>query len=103
MGESVFFGADGGVSGGANLDPGLFVAMYDAACAGDRKKMCSLQSAIYKQRRLYQIGHHQSSILKGLKSALAVRGICSDDLVAPFHHFEEPEKTEVGKILDSLG
>ncbi len=103
LGEAVFFGADGGVSGGANLNPGLFVAMYEAACQGDRERMRALQRAIYSQRRLYQIGHHPSSMLKGVKCALALRHVCQDDLVAPFHHFEKPERQEVQRILEEIG
>ncbi|MDX1934894.1 MAG: dihydrodipicolinate synthase family protein [Capsulimonadales bacterium] len=35
LAEAVLFGASGGVSGGANLFPGLYVALYDAASRGD--------------------------------------------------------------------
>lgn len=103
LGEAVFFGADGGVCGGANLTPQLFVAMYDAACQGDRERMRTLQKAIFSQRRLYQIGHHQSSLLKGLKCAVSMHHLCTDDLVAPFHHFEMPERQAVERILSEIG
>ncbi len=39
LGEAVLFGADGGVSGGANLSPHLFVSMYEAALSGDISEM----------------------------------------------------------------
>ncbi|MBQ9774537.1 MAG: dihydrodipicolinate synthase family protein [Lentisphaeria bacterium] len=99
LGESVLYGADGGVSGGANLLPEVFVAMYDAARKGDIAAMQKLQKVIYTNRKLYSIGHHQSSLIKGVKSALRQKGICKDYLAAPFNHFEEPESRIVGDIL----
>ena len=102
LGESVLFGADGGVSGGANLNPEIFVGMYNAAINGDVAKMQDFQQKIYAQRKLYSLGSFQSSMIKGLKSALAQKGICQDYLAAPFNHFEKPHADEVKKILDKL-
>ena len=99
LGESVLFGADGGVSGGANLLPELFVNMYQAARKGDVAAMQRYQKIIYTNRKLYAIGHHQSSLIKGVKSALRQRGICQDYLAAPFNHFEENEAAIVAEIL----
>ena len=102
LGESVLMGADGGVAGGANLNPALFVEMYNAALKGDLLQMRTLQKEIYAQRRLYSLGRFQSSMIKGLKSALHRRGICEDYLVAPFNHFETDCAVQVAEILDGL-
>ena len=102
LGESVLYGADGGVSGGGNLLPGLFVAMYNAALKGDIAAMRKLQKIIYLNRQLYSIGKHQTSLVKGIKSALRQKGICQDYLAAPFNHFEEAESRIVGDILKKL-
>lgn len=102
LGESVLFGADGGVAGGANLNPEIFVGMYNAALQGNISKMQEFQKKIYAQRQLYSLGSFQSSMIKGLKSALAHRGICQDHLAAPFNHFEKQHADEVQKILDTL-
>ena len=99
LGEAVLFGADGGVSGGANLNPRLFVAMYEAALAGNIQDMRRYQRQIYEQRRLYSLGHYQSSMIKGLKSALRQRGICEDYLARPFNHFEAPDASVVSQVL----
>ncbi len=101
-GEAVFFGADGGVNGGANLNPALYVAMYEAAKRKDAGAMLSLQSAIYRQMRLYNCGHHQSSLIKGLKCALSLKGICADGMAAPFLPFNQPERDRVAEILAEL-
>ena len=102
LGESVVFGADGGVSGGANLNPGLFVAMFNAAEKGDLHEMQKLQQEIYQQRKLYSIGHYQSSIIKGIKCALSLKGICQDTMCSPFEAFKEAERNQVKSILETL-
>lgn len=102
LGEAVIFGADGGVSGGANLNPGLFVSMFNAAEKGDLCQLRKLQSEIYEQRKLYSIGKYQSSIIKGIKCALSSRGICQDVMAAPFQAFKEPERKQVESILKTL-
>lgn len=102
LGEAVLFGADGGVSGGANLSPHLFVNMYEAALAGNVAWMRECQRLIYIQRKLYSIGRYQSSMIKGVKSALSIRGICSDTMVAPFQRFDIEERRKVSAILNCL-
>ena len=69
---------------------------------GNISKMQEFQKKIYAQRQLYSLGSFQSSMIKGLKSALAHRGICQDHLAAPFNHFEKQHADEVQKILDTL-
>lgn len=51
---------------------------------------------------LYRIGRHSSAILKGIKGALAVSGICDDVMAEPFHRFREPERARVRQVLDEL-
>ncbi len=102
MGEAVFFGADGGVPGGANLNPGLYVAMFEAASRQDAAAMVKLQAAIYSQMRIYGCGRHRSSLVKGLKCALKLRGLCEDGMPAPFRPFDEPERERVRAILAEL-
>ncbi len=102
LGESVLMGADGGVSGGANLNPRLFTDMFHAALKGDLEQMQALQRRIYVQRCLYGLGRFQSSMIKGLKSALRQKGICEDNLVAPFNHFESDCAEQVAAILKTL-
>ncbi len=102
LAEAVLFGADGGVAGGANLNPEVFVAMYNAAKQGDVMEMRCLQAAIYRQRRLYSIGRYQSSIIKGIKSALSLKGICEDVMATPFHHFLSPERQGVDTLLHDM-
>ena len=50
-GECVLLGADGGVNGGANIFPELYVAMYDAACAHDIARVREIQRiGLYRRK-----------------------------------------------------
>jgi len=103
-GECVLMGANGGINGGANMFPELYVAMYDAAKAHDIQRMLQLQQVIMQiSTTIYTVGKHGSSYLKGLKCALSLLGIINDDFVAsPFYKFETPEREKIRKALDDL-
>lgn len=103
-GESVLLGAHGGVNGGANMFPELYVAMYNAARAGDIGRIRQLQQLIMQiSTSIYTVGRHGSSYLKGLKCALSLLGIIDDDFVAsPFYKFNEPERQKIREALAAL-
>lgn len=103
MASVVLMGADGGVAGGANLYPELFVALYEAAAAKDLNKVAELQEKVMLVgEALYGIGRFGSSYIKGLKTALALKGICCDSLAQPFNTFQMPEKQKVQVALMQL-
>ena len=103
-GECVLMGGHGGINGGANMFPELYVAMYNAAKDRDIDKMLQLQQLIMQiSTSIYTVGKHGSSYLKGLKCALAQLGIINDDFVAsPFYKFEAPEHLRIQKALEAL-
>ncbi|MCH5307180.1 MAG: dihydrodipicolinate synthase family protein [Prevotella sp.] len=103
-GECVLMGAQGGINGGANMFPELYVAMYNAAKAHDVECMMPLQQLIMQiSASIYTVGRHGSSYLKGLKCALSLLGIINDDFVAsPFYKFEEPEREKIRQALAAL-
>lgn len=103
LGESVLLGGDGGVSGGANLFPSLYVAIFEAARAGDLERVRALHHEVMAIRRtLYSVGDYSSSFLKGLKCALSIRGICDDFMAEPFHRFRKEEREVVAHHLDTV-
>ncbi len=102
LAESVLFGADGGVPGGANLNPRLFVRIYEAARAENIPELRELQKEVYRQRRLYRIGQDQSSLIKGLKCALAEQNVCGDSMTPPFQAFHRKERNEIRNLLRDL-
>lgn len=101
-------GAHGGVSGGANVYPEIFVATYNAAAAKDVDKTVELQDKLLSVGiELFGFGRFGSSYIKGIKTALQQKGICSDVLASPFRKFNAPEqekvKTAVAKLDNLLG
>jgi 4-hydroxy-tetrahydrodipicolinate synthase len=104
LGEVVLMGAHGGVCGGANLFPQLFVDTYDAAVAGDVANVLALQERIMTiSGSLYGVGRHMSSFLKGVKCSLDLMGICGDFMAEPFSRFREEERAIIRSRLITLG
>jgi dihydrodipicolinate synthase/N-acetylneuraminate lyase len=100
--EAVRLGGDGGVNGGANIYPELFTEVFQAADAGDEKKLAVLQQRVEKLQAIYDVGKYASRHIKATKCALSLLGICSDHLAEPFNHFLPPERKQVKAIIDRL-
>ena len=104
LAESLSFGGHGGVCGGANLRPRLYVDLYNAAQSGDRQRVEELHRQIVRSASiLYRIGGPKRSVIKGLKCALSVLGICGDQMAQPLQRFAQPEREQVRRHLDELG
>lgn len=103
-GECVLLGGHGGINGGANMFPELYVGMYNAAKAGNLPEVLRLQQYIMQiSSSIYTVGQHGSSYLKGLKCALSILGVINDDFVAsPFYKFHAPEREKIRQALDRL-
>jgi len=103
LAPSVLMGGDGGVAGGANLFPRLYVALYQAAAAGDVARARDLQQRVQQVvDRLYRVGRHPSTIIKGIKCAAACLGLCSDFMAEPFHKFRAPEHLRIEQAMADL-
>lgn len=101
--EFVLMGGHGGVNGGANMFPKLYVDLYKASVNRDFEKIIPLQNTIMKiSTSIYNVGHYGSSYLKGLKCALSLMGICSDFMAEPFRKFRDPERQKVKNLLEEL-
>lgn len=101
LSDAVFAGAHGGVNGGANLFPRLYVELYEAARAGNLTRARELHSRVMRlSENLYRIGRHSSAIIKGIKCALSVKGICDDFMAEPFHRFRSGEREKVRAFLE---
>ncbi|MFA6862956.1 MAG: dihydrodipicolinate synthase family protein [Dysgonamonadaceae bacterium] len=93
MAETVLMGGDGGVNGGAILYPELYVKLYRAALNKNFELVRSLQSLVIEiSNNLYNIGQNESSFLKGVKSALNLKKICSSHMSVPFNEFDLTER-----------
>jgi len=100
--EAMQLGGDGGVAGGANVFPQLFVDCYQACVAKDQNKIQELQAAIDALQQIYTIGKYASRYIKATKCCLSLLGICDDFMAEPFHRFNPPERERVQAVLNSL-
>ena len=99
----VLLGGHGGINGGANMFPELYVDLYHAAVARDMETVSRLQPLVMQiSSSIYTVGQHGSSYLKGLKCALSLLGVCDDFVAAPFHRFNVPEREKIRKALEAL-
>ena len=96
-------GGNGGVSGGANLFPKLYVQVVEAYRAGNLARAGELQQQIQRvSDSFYRVGRHASSIIKGIKCVLATKGICNDFMAEPFHRFRDTERELVATRLKEI-
>ncbi|MBN2452385.1 MAG: dihydrodipicolinate synthase family protein [Lentisphaeria bacterium] len=104
LGETLLLGGHGGVAGGSNLLPRLYVDLYEAACRRDLNAVGAYHERIMAiSNGIYSVGRYKSSYLKGLKCSLACLGICSDFLAEPFHRFRAEEHAIIRTHLAELG
>lgn len=102
-GDVVLFGGHGGVNGGANVHPRLFVDLYEAAAARDFDRLVPLQRSVLSLGRIYQFGDDASAVVLGLKAALSYLGVCDDLPAEPFGRFPEEIYERIGEILGEIG
>ncbi|AQQ71154.1 putative 2-keto-3-deoxy-galactonate aldolase YagE [Limihaloglobus sulfuriphilus] len=103
LAESVLLGADGGVNGGANMFPSLYVALYNAAVKKDIDTVVELHKKVVQiSMTIYSTGRYGSSVLKGIKCALGLMGVCNDFISEPFHRFRDPEREIIRKFLSEI-
>ena len=101
--DAIAAGAQGGVHGGANLFPKLYVRLCEAARNGDSAKARELHTiAVRVRASLYEIGRHPSSLIKGIKCALNCLGVCSDFMAEPFHRFRPEQRAIIEQRLAEL-
>lgn len=101
--DSVVAGGHGGVNGGANLFPQLYVNLFEAARTGNLTRARELHAGVMQvSNSLYRIGRHSSAIIKGIKCALNCLGVCDDFMAEPFHRFRAEERAVVQSHLKKL-
>jgi 4-hydroxy-tetrahydrodipicolinate synthase len=101
--EAVMLGADGGVNGGANMFPRLYVDIYEAAKNRDLDRVLELQEKVMNiSNTIYKVGRYGSSYLKGVKCTCSLLGLCSDFMAAPYRSFRKEERQKVQEILERM-
>jgi dihydrodipicolinate synthase/N-acetylneuraminate lyase len=104
LAEAVLLGAHGGVCGGANLAPRLYVDLYNAARTGDVARVRELHAKVMRiATTIYSVGSRSAGVIQGLKCALSYLGICDDFVAEPFRRLEGPQRDRVRAALVELG
>jgi dihydrodipicolinate synthase/N-acetylneuraminate lyase len=104
LAETVLLGGHGGVTGGANFIPKLYVDLYNATRSRDLPRVEALHETVMQiSSAIYSVGRYESSYLKGLKCTLSCMNICNDFLAEPFHRFRSTERDVIRQHLEKLG
>lgn len=98
LAEAVGLGADGGVTGGANLFPGLYVNLYQAAVQGNTSEVQRLQHIV--EAIVENI--YQPDYLTGLKYALSCKKLCSPVLIDSQRIIDPEQKKRIELFLENL-
>lgn len=111
LADTLAMGGNGGVTGGANLFPKLYVALFEAFKKGEKNHVQELQEMIhFLSKQLYKNETYSSSYLKGLKAAVSFEGLCEGNLALPLYGYSEEEKNQllgryrlVKEMIERLG
>jgi 4-hydroxy-tetrahydrodipicolinate synthase len=100
LAEAVLMGAHGGMAGGSNVNPRLFVDLYEAAAAGDMNRVATLhQQVIQFDNAVYRTAEDPHNPLRGLKAALSVMGICGTAVTPPLRPISTRERESIAQYL----
>lgn len=100
--QAIALGGDGGVAGGANAFPRLFVDYYEACVSGEPTKLSTIREQVEQLQKIYEIGKYASRYIKATKCALSILSICDDFMAEPFHRFKAPERQRVREVIERL-
>jgi dihydrodipicolinate synthase/N-acetylneuraminate lyase len=97
-------GAHGGVCGGANLWPRLYVDLYEAAARSDRAKVAELQKTVVRiTSTVYRVGEPQSSYMRGLKCAASLMGFGNGLMAEPYRALDGEQQSAIRQALVEIG
>lgn len=103
LAESVLVGGHGGVNGGANLLPELYVSLHLAAREGRLADVRRLHAQVIAfANALYGIAGGGASMIRSLKAALSLRGLCDDAMAEPFARPSASDRERVAACLAAL-
>ncbi len=103
LAEALSLGGHGGVHGGANLFPQLYVRLFEAATSGDQETVAELNGFVQQiSQTLYAVDDAPSRIVRSLKAAAKLMGICNDYVAEPFRSFNRAQQDQVRLHLEVL-
>lgn len=98
--ESLLIGGNGGISGGANMFPQLYVSIYDSVNSGDLNKALELQRQVMELSGIVYSGNGSSSVINGIKCVLKYMQICPNDyIVKPLNKASKDKSERINQYL----
>lgn len=103
LAQSVIAGADGGVTGGANIFPELYVYLFEASKNKDWLLIDKIQGIIMEiSEKIYGASAKNSAYFSGVKESLYHLGICEPHLAAPMIGIDPKSKETIYSHLDGI-
>jgi 4-hydroxy-tetrahydrodipicolinate synthase len=101
--QTVMSGGHGGVNGGANMFPRLYVELYKAAQNREFSRMQLLQDRVLQiGSEIYSFDSSGNGVIKGIKGVLSLMGICSDIVTQPLQALSSTDKKKLEILLKKL-
>ncbi len=101
--ETMLFGGQGAIAGGANLFPALFVDLYEASVSEDLERIRVLRQIVMEiYKTIYSVGKTSSKYTLGIKSALEAMQICSGYAASPLKMFSRAEQNRIRDYANHL-
>jgi len=106
LAKAIAMGAHGGIAGGANLWPELYVDLYRASVKGETGEVERLQALVMHMSA--RVFHRMSSssptrYLRGMKCGLSLIGACRNILAEPLESFGADDIEEIRRALVEVG
>src|SRR5699024_3479802 len=95
--ESLIMGGSGGIPGGANIFPKLYVDLYETVTSGDWKKARDMQRGVMQLSNVVYSGNGYGAgkVVNGIKGTLKLLGICNDYVSKPLKKADKKKVNEI--------
>ncbi len=104
LARAVQAGAVGGICGGSNMYPPLYVELFEAASARDAQRVAELQAVVERiGETIYTVSDSCARLIQGLKAALANLDICETTMAPPLSPLDEDGCRQVADYVAALG
>ncbi|MCX6593658.1 MAG: dihydrodipicolinate synthase family protein [Acidobacteria bacterium] len=101
--DAMDLGADGGVTGGANLFPELYVGLYEALRTGDRPRAEALNAVVQQvSEQIYSATYGGPAFLLGMKCALELLGLASGLPAEPLTTVDPETRARIQAALPGI-
>lgn len=101
LSDTILNGGHGGVAGGANIFPKLFVELYEASLSKDLKGIEKLRKKVINMHNtIYSVDNSPTRSIKAIKCALSIIGVCNDYMAQPLNKLDIGKRRQIKEYLD---